>query len=93
MKEKKDKLTLREKIANATSIPKELMLNTVLISAIGNKELTLENYKSIIEYGDTCIRIKTNPNTVKIVGSSLEIRNISQDLLYITGTIQKIEYC
>ena len=60
---------------------------------IGNRELTLENYKGIIEYTDTCIRVKANPHIVKITGTGLEIRNITQELLYITGKISGFGFC
>lgn len=87
-----EKTSLREKIADKINVSKEIILNTVLISCIGNRELTLENYKSIAEYTSECIKIKTNPYTVKISGAGLEIKTINRDLLYITGKIDKIEY-
>ena len=79
--------TVREKLADAVDISKEVLLDAVLVSCIGNREMTLENYKSILEYSDTCIRIKAKPSIVKITGSGLELRNITRDLLYITGRI------
>lgn len=86
-----EKPMLRERVADAMDIPKEVLLDTVLISCIGNRELTLENYKSILEYSDTCIRVKANPKPVKITGTRLELRNITRDLLYIVGHINRIE--
>ena len=56
-KEQEEKPTMREKLADAVDISKEVLLDTVLVSCIGNRELTLENYKGIIEYTDTCIRV------------------------------------
>ncbi len=93
LNEEREKPTARERFADAIDISKEVLLDAVLISCIGDRELTLENYKSIIEYTDTCIRIKTNPHIVKITGSGLEIRNITRDLLYITGKIQEFGFC
>lgn len=86
-----EKTPIRERIADAMDIPKEGLFDTVLISCIGNQELTLENYKSILAYSDTCIRIKANPKPVKITGARLELRNITRELLYIVGRIDKIE--
>lgn len=84
-----EKSTLRERVADAMDISKEVLLDTVLISCIGNRELTLENYKSILEYSDTCIRVKASPKIVQIQGTHLEIRNITRELLYITGRIDQ----
>jgi sporulation protein YqfC len=83
--------TLRERLADAMDIPKDAVLDTVLLSCIGNRELTLENYKSILEYSDTCIRVKANPKPVRIIGARLELRNITRELLYIVGRIDRIE--
>lgn len=84
--------TLRERLADAVDISKEALLGTALVSCIGDRELTLENYKGIIEYTDTCIRIRANPCTVKITGTGLELRNITQELLYITGRISSFGF-
>ena len=83
---------IREKIADAVDISKEVVLDAVLVSFIGDRELTLENYKSILEYSDTCIRIKAKPRTVKITGCGLEFKNITRDLLYITGRIDSFRF-
>ena len=87
----KETSTLRERFADAMDIPKDAVLDTVLLSCIGNRELTLENYKSILEYSDTCIRVKANPKPIRITGARLELRNITRELLYIIGRIDRIE--
>ncbi|MBO5363920.1 MAG: hypothetical protein J6A56_00445 [Clostridia bacterium] len=87
-----EKATVRERIADAIDISKEVVLDTVLISCIGDRELTLENYKSILTYSDVCIQVKANPYPLTITGSGLEIRNITRELLYITGRIHAVEF-
>lgn len=87
------KPSLREKFADAVDLSKEVLLNAVLISCIGDRELTLENYKGIIEYTDVCIRVRANPHNIKITGAGLELKNITRELLYITGRIHGVEFC
>lgn len=87
-----EKATLRERFADAVDLSKEIILDAILISAIGDRELMLENYKSILSYSDTCIQIKAKPYPLTITGSGLEIRNISRDLLYLTGRIHGISF-
>lgn len=84
---------LREKIADAVDISKDVILNAALINIIGNREMTIENYRAIIEYTDELIRIKTSQHTLKISGKKLEIRVITQELLHITGMIKNVEFC
>lgn len=85
-------LSLREKMANTLDISKEVLLDTVRIVAIGNRELTLENYRNIMEYTTNCIRINTNPHIIKVTGKGLEIKTITQEMLYITGYIKSCEF-
>lgn len=87
-----EKSTLREKFADGIDISKEVILDVVLVNLIGDRELTIENYKSIMEYSDTCIVIKAKPYNVKVIGAGLEIRNINRELLYITGRIYDFSF-
>ncbi len=90
--EQEEKTTVRERFADALDVSKEVILDSILISAIGNRELMLENYKSILAYSETCVRIKAKPYPLTITGTGLEIRNISRDLLYLTGRIHSIAF-
>ena len=87
-----NKPTIRERFADAVDISKDVILDTALIRMIGNRELTLENYKGILEYTETCIRVKAKPYIIKITGSGMEIKTITQEMLYITGRILCFSY-
>ena len=80
--------SLREKIADSIDISKEVILDTILLTMIGEREMTVENYKSII----TKIKIKAKPYPIEIVGTGLEIRSITRELLYITGRIRSFAF-
>lgn len=84
--------SLREKIADSIDISKEVILDTILLTMIGEREMTVENYKSIITYTDTKIKIKAKPYPIEIVGTGLEIRSITRELLYITGRIRSFAF-
>lgn len=91
-RDQEEKTTLRERFADAVDLSKEIILDAVIISAIGDRELMLENYKSILSYSETCIQIKAKPYPLTITGTGLEIRNISRDLLYLAGRIHSISF-
>ncbi len=84
---------LREKIADTLDISKEIIIDTSKIVAIGNREITVENYRGIIEYADKCIRLITNPYIIKIEGACLEVKAMTRDFLYITGCISSVAFC
>ena len=89
---KLSKNKIRERIADTVDISKDIILDTSLIKMTGSKEVIIENYKGILEYTSSCIRIKTNPQKIKISGTSLEIGTITDEMLYIFGNIASIEF-
>lgn len=88
---KVDKKSIKEKVADAFDLPKELMLDAFKLVLVGESELMIENYKGILEYDDSIIRIKTAGRTVRISGSSLEIRTITDEDIQVIGRINAIE--
>lgn len=88
---KVEKKSIKEKFADALDIPKELMLDAVKLVLIGESELMIENYKGILEYEDNIIRIKTAGRTVRISGSSLSIKTITDEDIQVAGRINSIE--
>lgn len=88
----KPKLSLKEKLADSVDMSKEIILDAAKIVFIGQREVTVENYKSIIEYTDTKIMLDSKPSRLKFEGSNLEVKTITQEFLYITGKISKLEF-
>ena len=69
---------LREKVADALDLNKEIILDMPKITFIGSLEVTVENYKGIIEYTDLVIRISTPSHILRLTGKCLEIKTITQ---------------
>ncbi len=90
--EKAEKPTLRERAADAFEASKEIVLDVPKIVLIGNREAVIENYKAISEYGVNRIVLESNPKGLRLVGSNLEIRSITQEMLFVTGKLEKIEF-
>lgn len=90
-KEKNEK-NLTKTVSAMLELPKEIMLNLPLITIIGKEDLTVENYKGIIEYTDEKIRLKTSCGILKIEGKKLCLKEITSENIAISGTITKFEY-
>lgn len=90
--EKKEKPTLRERVADGLDASKEVILDVPKIVFIGSREAVIENYKAISEYTDRKIVVESNPLGLTVCGVDLEIRSISREMLFITGKIQKLEF-
>ena len=83
---------IKEKVTEFLELPKEIIMNVPKIIFIGNQNLSIENYKGIIEYTENTIRINTNEHMLKIIGRDLEIKNIAAEEMLITGNIMSLEF-
>ncbi len=90
--EKKERPTLRERMADGLDASKEVILDVPKIVFIGSREVVIENYKAISEYTDQKIVMESNPYGLMICGANMEIRSITREMLFITGKIQKMEF-
>ena len=80
------------KITEAFELPKEVVMNLPLITMIGAEDLTIENYKGVIEYSEERIRINTTAGIIKVDGRRLLLKQITTDNIGIKGNISKIEF-
>lgn len=85
MKEK-----IKEKAVRILDFPEELVFPRIVFS--GNKSVTIENYKAIIEYEADSIRISTEQFLLHMKGKNFEIQHISDEGLQITGVMTQVEF-
>ena len=83
---------MRETMTNILSLPKEIALNLPLIMATGREEINIENYKNLIEFTDTKVRILTAPGVLTIEGTGLTLKQITTEHVLITGKIAVIKW-
>ena len=88
---KRNKAPLREKVADAMELPKEIAISMPRITVLAQKEATVENYKGIIELDREKIRLYTSAGMVFLGGENLDISAITDEDITICGTIRKIE--
>ncbi len=90
--ESAQKKGLREKFSEFLELPKELMLDLPKFTIVGNKDLMIENYKGIMEYGSARIRVNTGLGVIKITGACLSIREITSEDIIVSGEIHGLEF-
>ncbi len=73
-------------------LPVEIVKNLPCVYIKGNDEITVENYKGIIEYTSEGIKLNTKLGIVKIYGKKLNLKQITSDFIVIDGFIEKFEY-
>lgn len=87
-----EKKTFINRMADAANMPKDVVLGVPILTMTGQNEVSVENYRGIIEYTDLFIRIQTKIGQIKIIGKSLQIDYYTNDEMKITGRITSIEY-
>lgn len=83
---------LREKFTEVLELPKELILDLPKLTMVGNGDMMIENYKSVMEYGSARIRVNTGLGIVKITGKGLLIKEITSEDIIISGEIHTLEF-
>ena len=83
---------IREKLASAASMPKDVVLGASVVTMLGRNEVSIENYRGIIEYTDTLIRVQTKSGQIRLTGKRLQIEYYTNDEMKVTGKIQTLEF-
>ncbi len=81
-----------EKLASAASMPKDVVLGASVITILGRNEVCIENYRGIIEYTDTLIRVQTKSGQIRLIGKRLQIEYYTNDEMKITGLVTALEF-
>jgi sporulation protein YqfC len=91
-KTKEPKLNYMEDISSRLGLPADVLAGAPIITATGRNELSVENYKGIIEYNGNVIKVQTKVCRVCIEGKNLNILYFTEDEMRVTGFIQAIYY-
>lgn len=79
------------KLDKLLEIPKEVYSNEPKIIITGFDELIIENFKGILEYEEFFVRISTYIGIVSINGYNLNLENMSNDDIKVTGKIESLD--
>ncbi len=71
--------------------PEEVYSDVPKIIITGFEELIIENFKGILEYEEFLIRISTYIGIININGYNLNLENLTNDDIKVTGKIENIE--
>ena len=83
---------LKINLTSALELPEEIMLNLPLITFTGRTNMSIENYKNIVEYSQKRIRISTTDGVITIDGINLSLKELTKNLIVIDGEISNLEF-
>lgn len=84
--------SFREKMVTSLELPKDLMLGAAILTITGRREALISNYKGILEYEDSFIRVQTKNCRILISGAHLAIDYYTNEEMKISGLIESVEY-
>lgn len=78
--------------ARSLGLPKDVVFGMPVINITGNMQVVVQNFKSIVSYETTEVRLTTKKGCVGIKGKCLEIEYLDDDQIQIKGIICLVEY-
>ncbi len=72
-------------------LPQEVCSNIPKITITGFDEMIIENFKGILEYEEFFVRINTHIGIININGFNLNLENMTNDDIKVTGKLESIE--
>ena len=82
----------KEKFLEKLNLPDELVYDYAKITMIENKEILIEGSNNIVDYYDNYIKIQTKNVYIILDGKNLNINEINDNELLISGNIINVGY-
>lgn len=89
---RKNKKKNNSRLNNILEFPEEISNNEPKITIIGFKKIMVENYKGILEYENFFVRLNTTIGVLNINGFNLNLNEMTDEDLIITGNIESIDF-
>ena len=80
----------KERVIAAMNLPKDVYLGELLVSLVGRRAVYVENYRSILLYTDTQLKLQGKNCKLKICGKTLMIEYYTGDEMKVTGKIEEL---
>ena len=88
-RKKKEPLLLRA--AERFDLPADVVAGLPYMELLGDREFFMDSHQGILSYSDTAIDLNAGALVIRLRGSGLELKAMSEEALRIGGTIRQIE--
>lgn len=89
---KQKKTKIREQVIEKLELPRDLLAGDAIVTITGRSSLMIENYRGILDFEDSFIKIQAKNCQILIEGSHLSIDYYTNEEMKISGFIQQIQY-
>lgn len=77
-------------IRESLHLSKDAVLGMPIVTLIGFQEVHIENFKAILEYTDTFIKLRAKKGNIEINGKRLVITYYNEEEIHIKGLIESV---
>ena len=92
MSNKKRKIRLGRRVAEALDLPAEAVSGMPKLTLQGREAMLVENHKGLFECGENIVRLHTACGILRITGEGLTLLELSAERLYVAGKLCGEEY-
>lgn len=89
---KKASTSKKDLFMDTLNLPKDICMGALRVSATGNGEAWIENYRGILEYTDKMILLRAKTCRVCFEGTRLSIDYYTNEDMKISGCICNVRY-
>ena len=79
-------------MADMLDVPMDTITDVPHTQIFGKSQVSIENFRGILDYDTTSFKINTRSGIIHIEGSELTISYITNEEVSLKGTITKLEF-
>lgn len=79
-------------VVSQLHLPGDLIFGDAIVTITGRREMTVENYRGILVYEETVVRLSLKDGQIIVSGNALHIDYYTNDDMKISGRIDRLEY-
>lgn len=92
MKFKSARSLFLSKTESLLDMPEGLLHDSVNLVLYGTSLVEIDNFKSLLDFSDSSVRINTSSGLIRIDGVQLSISSMTDESLSVRGTIKNIGF-
>ena len=92
MSKKQLSKSARELIVDSLKLPRDMAMGACIVTALGNEQVMVENYRGILEYTQNSIVLQSKTCRIAACGCGLKIAYYTNEDMKIEGKISEIRY-
>ncbi|MCM3627275.1 sporulation protein YqfC [Paenibacillus glycanilyticus] len=82
---------LRKLTADILDLPQDVVYDLPRMTMIGDRQLYIENHRGVLHFSSEKLRLALSRGELEVTGTSLVIRTIWTEEVFIEGQIKSIE--